>query len=65
MTRRGFLIFYAATLVSLPLAGVGLLRLVTGRDWGAGFQPSWILLAAGVAAALGGVQPADTRNQYS
>jgi len=37
---------YLGALLTLPLIGLGVLRLVTGRDWGAGLQLSWVLLAA-------------------
>ncbi|MBU2503318.1 MAG: O-antigen ligase family protein [bacterium] len=38
---------YGASLATLPFIGVGVLVLATGRDWGAGLQPSWAFLAAG------------------
>ncbi|MGD9548278.1 MAG: O-antigen ligase family protein [Candidatus Krumholzibacteriia bacterium] len=38
---------YGASLATLPFIGVGVLVLATGRDWGAGLQPSWVFLAAG------------------
>lgn len=38
---------YGASLATLPFIGVGVLVLATGRDWGAGLQPSWVLLATG------------------
>ena len=43
--------FYAASLVTLPWAGLGVLRLATGRDWGGGLQPSWLFMALAVAVA--------------
>jgi hypothetical protein len=36
---------YGVALVTLPMSGVGLLALLTGRDWGFGLQPSWVFLA--------------------
>ncbi len=41
-----------AALVTLPWVGVGLLKLLSGRDLGAGLQPSWLLLAVATLAAL-------------
>jgi O-antigen ligase len=35
---------YGAALVTLPLVGVGVLKLATGRDWGGGLQPSWLFM---------------------
>ena len=52
MTERWIRLSYGATLVSLPWVGVGVLRLITGRDLGAGFQPAWILLALGICLIL-------------
>ncbi|PIV80847.1 hypothetical protein COW53_07505 [bacterium CG17_big_fil_post_rev_8_21_14_2_50_64_8] len=54
LVRRLLVIFYAACLVTLPLVGVGVLKLTTGRDWGGGLQPAWVLMAAvwGLALAL-------------
>ncbi len=46
-----------AALASLPLAGVGLVTLLTGRDPGAGFQPSYLLMAAAVTLAAVNVGP--------
>jgi len=40
-----------AALAALPLAGIGLVTLLTGRDPGAGFQPSYLLMAAAVVLA--------------
>ncbi len=40
-----------AALAALPLAGIGLVSLLTGRDPGAGFQPSYLLMAAAVVLA--------------
>jgi len=36
---------YAAAILTMPLVGVGLVRLVTGRDLGFGMQPAYGLLA--------------------
>ncbi len=44
--------FYGAALVTLPWAGVGVLKLITGRDWGGGLQPSWAFLAAAVLCRI-------------
>lgn len=43
-----------AALLTLPWIGVGTARLLTGKDLGAGLQPSWICLAAATAGALAG-----------
>ena len=43
--------FYGAALVTLPWAGVDLLKLSTGRDWGCGLQPAWLFLALAVLCA--------------
>jgi|GEM_PF-1204157 len=45
MLARAAVFFYGASLVTLPWVGAGVLRLATGRDWGGGLQPSWLLLA--------------------
>ncbi len=42
---------YAAALLTLPWAGVGVLRLATGRDWGGGLQPSWVFMGLAMAVA--------------
>ncbi len=52
MLGRISLFFYGASLATLPLAGVGLLVLLTGRDWGFGLQPSWVFLYLAIAFAL-------------
>ncbi len=44
---------YGATLLTLPWAGLGVLRLLTGRDWGGGLQPSWVFMALAVVLTLG------------
>ncbi len=41
-------IFYAASLVTLPWAGLGVAAFLTGRDLGGGLQLSWVLLGAAV-----------------
>lgn len=46
---RGFL---AGTLFTLPWVGVGVGKLVSGRDLGFGLQPAWPLLALTVSLAL-------------
>ncbi|MEN8005623.1 MAG: O-antigen ligase family protein [Candidatus Krumholzibacteriota bacterium] len=51
MPARCATFFYGAALVTLPWSGAGVLKLVTGRDWGGGLQPSWALLAAAVLCA--------------
>jgi len=43
-------VFFLGALFTLPWIGVGVMRLITGRDLGAGLQPSWLLL--GVATVL-------------
>ncbi len=48
MLTRLSTLFYGSALVTLPWAGVGLLKLSTGRDWGGGLQPSWLFLALAV-----------------
>lgn len=40
---------FLGSLATLPWAGVGVVHLWTGRDLGAGLQPSWILLALATA----------------
>lgn len=45
MLGRSATFFYGAALVTLPWAGIGLLKILTGRDWGGGLQPSWFFLA--------------------
>ena len=44
---------YGLALLSLPLVGVDLIRIVSGRDLGAGLQPAYLLLAAAWALRLG------------
>jgi hypothetical protein len=48
---------FLSALGALPLAGVGVVTLLTGRDPGAGFQPSYLLMAAAVVLAQ---RPRDT-----
>lgn len=45
MLLKSARIFYGASLVTLPWIGLDVLSLATGRDLGAGLQPSWALLA--------------------
>jgi hypothetical protein len=49
MSREAFFAIsrtcYAAALLTLPLVGVGVVRLLTGLDSGAGFQPAYLCLA--------------------
>jgi O-antigen ligase len=52
MPARLAVCFYGAALVTLPWAGAGVLKLLTGRDWGGGLQPSWALLALATLCAL-------------
>jgi O-antigen ligase len=52
MLGRCATVLYSAALVTLPMAGVGVLKLVTGRDWGGGLQPSWVFLALSVCCLL-------------
>jgi O-antigen ligase len=54
---RGADALFLAALVALPLAGIGLVTLLTGRDPGAGFQPSYLLMAAAVILAAAAVGP--------
>lgn len=42
---------YGASLITLPLVGMGVVRLLTGTDTGAGFQLSYICLALASLAA--------------
>ena len=44
--------------LTLPWIGLGTLRLLTGRDLGAGLQPSWLLLGLATVLALAGRRPA-------
>ncbi len=55
MTSRLPLFFFGAALVTLPLVGVGCVRLLCGVDTGAGFQPAYLFLALafGAVAAAG------------
>ena len=52
MLTRCATLFYGAALVTLPWAGVGVLKLFTGRDWGGGLQPSWAFLAMAVLCVV-------------
>jgi O-antigen ligase len=52
VTARISGILYAAALFTLPWIGMGVLRLLSGRDWGGGLQPSWLLLALAMAAGV-------------
>ncbi len=36
---------FLASMATLPWIGIGVLKLLTGRDLGGGLQPSWVLLA--------------------
>jgi len=45
LSRRLLTAAYGASLITLPLVGVGVLRLTTGRDWGGGLQPAWVFMA--------------------
>lgn len=49
---RAAVVSWCAALLTLPWVGVDLIILVSGRDAGAGLQPSWVLLA--VAWLAGG-----------
>jgi O-antigen ligase len=42
---------WGATLVTLPWVGADVIILLTGRDAGAGLQPSWLLMAAAWAVS--------------
>ena len=42
---------FLASLATLPWIGIGVLKLLTGRDLGGGLQPSWVLLAVASMAA--------------
>jgi hypothetical protein len=44
---------YGLALLSLPLVGVDLIMIVSGRDLGAGLQPAYLLLAVAWALRLG------------
>jgi O-antigen ligase len=50
---------FLASLGTLPWIGVGVARLVTGRDLGAGLQPSWLLLAVATVALASTRRPAE------
>lgn len=52
LVRRLLVFCYGACLVTLPLVGVGVLKLTTGRDWGGGLQPAWVFMAAVWGLAL-------------
>ncbi len=52
MLARCATFFYGAALVTLPWAGVGVLKLSTGRDVGGGLQPSWAFLAIAVLCRM-------------
>lgn len=43
--------FFNAILLTSPWIGMGVVRLLTGRDTGAGFQPAYLLLAAALPCA--------------
>lgn len=45
-------ILFLSALFTLPVIGLGVLKLSTGRDWGAGLQPSWALLALATLCIL-------------
>ena len=45
MYSRTLRILYGASVLLLPLAGVGVVHVLTGVDTGAGLQPSWLMLA--------------------
>jgi hypothetical protein len=53
MTGRINKLFYGAALFTLPWIGLGVLQILTGRDWGGGLQPSWLLLALAMLTAAG------------
>jgi O-antigen ligase len=36
-------LLFGAAFLTLPWCGVGTLRLLSGRDWGFGLQPAWVL----------------------
>lgn len=52
MLARCAAISYGASLLTLPLVGVGVLKLVTGRDWGGGLQPAWVFLSLAICFQL-------------
>jgi O-antigen ligase len=52
MPARAASILYGISLFTMPWCGVGTLKVVTGRDWGFGLQPSWIFLAAAVGFSV-------------
>ncbi|MBA4377484.1 MAG: hypothetical protein C0395_02305 [Gemmatimonas sp.] len=54
---RGADALFLAALAALPLAGIGVVTLLTGRDPGAGFQPSYLLMAAAVVLAAAAAGP--------
>jgi len=54
---------YLGTLLVLPLAGVGLVRLLVGRDLGAGLQPAYLLLAAAWAVRLADLARPGSRDR--
>lgn len=58
---------YGAAIVTLPLVGVGLVRMSTGLDLGAGLQPSYLLLALAWSLRLGdllGPRPVTGRRPW-
>lgn len=59
MFARSITVFYAATLLTLPWAGLGLVHLFSGRDLGAGFQPAYLLLAVTLGLCLLTVRRGD------
>ncbi|MCP4571973.1 MAG: hypothetical protein GY838_06425 [bacterium] len=52
----------AGMLLTLPWVGMGVGRLVTGRDLGFGLQPAWFLLGAAAVPLLFAVRPEDIRS---
>ena len=51
-SQRAVTAGYGAVLVILPWIGLGTIRLLTGRDVGAGFQPAYLLLAGVILLIL-------------
>jgi len=60
MITRSIKLLLAATLLLLPVIGLGTVYLLTGHDSGAGFQPSYITMALifilAISRALGQIQ---------
>ncbi len=54
MLARWEIVFYGASLLTLPWVGLGMLKIFTGRDWGGGLQPSWLFLALAILCAAAG-----------